>query len=105
MKLLFDENLSRRLVVCLAELYPGSLRVGEGTRIIAPVPDHDRASYQLLMEALSGSHNRRLLIVASDAGTAAARLCVEFLDLRIEPWELTFRQWAEGGFPGLDLAR
>ena len=29
MKLLFDENLSRRLVVRLAELYPGSAHVAE----------------------------------------------------------------------------
>ena len=29
MKLLFDENLSRKLVVRLAELYPGSVHVAE----------------------------------------------------------------------------
>ena len=39
MKLLFDENLSRKLVVRLAELYPDSAHVAEAGLLQSPDPE------------------------------------------------------------------
>ena len=56
MKLLFDENLSRKLMVRLAELYPGSVHVTE-------VGLHERSDHEVWEYAKHGG----FLLVSADS--------------------------------------
>lgn len=67
--------------------------------------DHDRASYQKLLDALRGSKARRLLLVSPDAGSVAKAIRRGFPDLSIEPCTASFKQWVVASFPGLHPGR
>lgn len=67
--------------------------------------DHDRASYQPLLQALGESTDRPLLVVSPDARTVANTIRVGFPDLSVKPLEATFKQWVAASFPGLDSQR
>jgi hypothetical protein len=59
---------------------------------------YDRVSYHPVLEALTQSHDRTLLLVSPQAGELAARLSVEYPELRVRPVEKTFSGWAADHF-------
>lgn len=63
---------------------------------------HDLASYQPLLCALSRSTTRRLLLIAPDADAIAPGLRSSSPGLDIEPLKATFKQWVDRSFPGVD---
>jgi hypothetical protein len=59
---------------------------------------HDRASYSPILDALAQSNTRILFIVSPQARKIAARLSGEHPDIRFEPIEKTFSEWATDSF-------
>ncbi len=62
---------------------------------------HDRVSYSPVLEALSQSNHRTLVIVSPQAGELAGRVSAEYSGLRVRPIEKTFAGWAADYFQGL----
>lgn len=67
--------------------------------------DHDRPSYQPLLEALRESDNVRLVLVSPDTSEVAEKVCRSFPNLSIEQREGTFKQWVAASFPGISSRR
>lgn len=59
---------------------------------------YDRASYARLLDALKRTADRRLVIVSPEAREVAKRLSTEYPELRVNPVEKTFGQWAADSF-------
>jgi hypothetical protein len=59
---------------------------------------HDRASYDPVLKALSGSQEKKLIVVSPTAGDVANRLRSEYPRLRIEPVEKTLKDWVANAF-------
>ena len=64
MKLLFDENLSRKLVSRLADLYPGSMHVSEAELVKSP----DRDVWEF------AKANASLIVLRTRTSTSSPRL-------------------------------
>ena len=59
---------------------------------------HDRASYAPILEALSESHDRKLVIVSPEARNLADKIIGQYDNLRITPIDKTFKAWAKDSF-------
>jgi hypothetical protein len=59
---------------------------------------YDRLSYNPVLQALSQSSERELIVVSPQAGELATRLSAEFPGLKIQPVEKTFGGWAADSF-------
>lgn len=59
---------------------------------------YDRVSYSLLLDALTQTADRKLVLVSPHARELANRLSMEYPELRIQPVEKTFGQWAADSF-------
>ncbi|MHB8655172.1 MAG: SIR2 family protein [Terriglobia bacterium] len=58
----------------------------------------DSASYAPILEALSESHDRKLVIVSPEARNLADKIKGEYDNLRITPIDKTFKAWAKDSF-------
>jgi predicted nuclease of predicted toxin-antitoxin system len=66
LKLLFDENLSRKLVVHLAELYPGSAHVGHFDLLESP--DHEIWEFAKIGDFVIVSTDADFYVLATTIG-------------------------------------
>jgi len=60
--------------------------------------EHDRVSYTPLLHALTQTADRKLVLVSPHAGELVKRISVEYPELRVDPVEKTFGQWAADSF-------
>jgi hypothetical protein len=73
-------------------------QIGSVTVIGYSFNPHDRASYSRLLDALKQTADRRLVVVAPQAGELGKRVSMEYPELRVHPIEMTFGQWAADSF-------
>jgi hypothetical protein len=59
---------------------------------------HDSASYDPILQTLSETNTRRLVIVSPDANRLAVRIGAEYRRIRVEPIEKTLKSWAMNSF-------
>lgn len=59
---------------------------------------YDRVSYNPVLQALSQSSERELVVVSPQAGELARRLSVEYPGIKIQPVAKTFGEWAADSF-------
>ena len=60
--------------------------------------NHDKHSYEPILNALAGSHERRLTLISPHASKLSEKLQSEFSSLNIYPMERTFKEWWQQGF-------
>ena len=60
--------------------------------------DHDRASYDPLLDALGETLNRRLILISPDASEAAKRIAKSYPRLEVLAINKTFKEWSATGF-------
>lgn len=63
--------------------------------------DHDRTSYQPVLEALVDSRDRKLLVVSPDADKLRRKLEVQYSPLNVEAIDETFKGWVATSFRGV----
>ena len=63
--------------------------------------EHDRKSWNPLLNALHSGRQPALTLVSPDANDVARRLSAAYPSLDIQPIAGTFRNWVENGFPSL----
>jgi hypothetical protein len=59
---------------------------------------YDRVSYAPLLEALSQTADRKLILISPQAGEVLKRISTEHPELRVRAVEKTFREWAADSF-------
>ena len=63
----------------------------------------DRASFARLLDALKQTAERKLVIVSPQSREVGKRLSMEYPELRVQPVEKTFGQWAADSFRAVEL--
>ena len=62
----------------------------------------DKSSYEGLINQFASQEDRKIILIGPDADDLSRRLKETYSDLNWIPMELTFKQWVESGFAGLD---
>ena len=73
-------------------------QVGSLTVVGYSFNTHDRASYARLLDVLTQTPDRKLVVVSPQAGELKKKLSMEYRDLRVIPVEKTFGEWARDSF-------
>jgi hypothetical protein len=63
--------------------------------------DLDKASYDHLLRAFSGIAKPQELLISPDSGMLQDRLARSYPKIRWVPFEATFADWVNAGFPGV----